>query len=105
MVTACTARRAETESHAMVLVRDLPSGIDPCQDERRIRAQTKITAHLKQTNKHRRKKTIMSDNSLKVPSKLDLEYLKEGTVHQAMKMHDLLVLSNNTQAEVTKEAL
>jgi len=31
MVNTCTARRAETESHAMVLVRDVPSGSVPCQ--------------------------------------------------------------------------
>jgi len=47
----------------------------------------------------------MSDHGLRIPSEVDLEYLREGTVHQAMKMYDLLVPSNNTQAEVTKEAL
>jgi len=31
MVNMWTARRAETESHAMVLVRDVPSGSVPCQ--------------------------------------------------------------------------
>jgi len=31
MVNTCTARRAETESHAMVLVRDVPSGSVPCE--------------------------------------------------------------------------
>jgi len=31
MVNTCTTRRAETESHAMVLVRDVPSGSVPCK--------------------------------------------------------------------------
>jgi len=55
--------------------------------------------------KHEQEKTKVSDQSLRVSSKADIEYLREGTVHQAMEMYDLLVPSNNTQAEVTKEAL
>jgi len=47
----------------------------------------------------------MPDQSLKIPSKSDLEYLREGATHQAMKMDDLPVPSNNIQAEVIKEAL